>query len=226
MSDAGRLVVVSNRLPVSLSASGAFRPSSGGLASALESVRSARAARGAAMAWVGWLGAESAAAEQPRVTAELAALGCAPVFLSAAHQRLFYDGASNAELWPRLHALESAPHSPAAFAAYREANFAFAAAAVAAAGAASGGGGAAAVFWVHDYHLMLVPAAIKALSPASKVAWFLHVPFLGGAQEELSPRRMSGRWARLGKCHPGLGGYLVAGVCVSRPWRMKSKSSP
>jgi trehalose-6-phosphate synthase len=28
---------------------------------------------------------------------------------------------------------------------------------------------------------MLVPAAIKALSPASKVAWFLHVPFSGGA---------------------------------------------
>ena len=33
------------------------------------------------------------------------------------------------------------------------------------------------IVWVQDYHLMLLPAIIKAARPKMKVGWFLHTPF-------------------------------------------------
>src|SRR5207302_4853813 len=31
--------------------------------------------------------------------------------------------------------------------------------------------------WVHDYHLMLVPAMVRALIPEARIGFFLHIPF-------------------------------------------------
>ena len=31
--------------------------------------------------------------------------------------------------------------------------------------------------WVHDYHLMLVGAEMRALGTAARLAFFLHIPF-------------------------------------------------
>src|SRR5690606_18017990 len=33
------------------------------------------------------------------------------------------------------------------------------------------------VFWVHDYHLMLVPGMLRQTVPASPIGFFLHIPF-------------------------------------------------
>jgi trehalose-6-phosphate synthase len=33
------------------------------------------------------------------------------------------------------------------------------------------------IVWVQDYHLMLLPALLKAQVPKMKVGWFLHTPF-------------------------------------------------
>ena len=64
MSDARRVVLVSNRLPVSvkLSAEGVnVRPSSGGLASGLRSVHSSGKST-----WIGWPGIDVASPEDRR----------------------------------------------------------------------------------------------------------------------------------------------------------------
>jgi len=31
--------------------------------------------------------------------------------------------------------------------------------------------------WVHDYHLMLMPAFLRSQQPRMKIGWFLHTPF-------------------------------------------------
>ena len=64
----------------------------------------------------------------------------------------------------------------AAFSSYVAANHAFARAALAAA-AASPSSSLPPTFFVHDYHLCLVPALIKAALPNARVGFFLHVSF-------------------------------------------------
>ena len=151
------LVIVSNRLPVTLAADGTYRASSGGLASALEGLRTG--ARVGPSVWVGWVGRDVLVSEQARTVAALAVQQAVPVFLTAEQQRLYYDIACNASLWPRLHALtppESAAHASAAFDAYREANAAFAKAAVVAATTLTGevvpssSQAEPATIWLHD----------------------------------------------------------------------------
>eukprot|EP00171_Calliarthron_tuberculosum_P016796 IDg16796t1 len=78
-----RLIVVSNRLPVTLSkderGDWKFRVSSGGLVSALEGVKN-----DIPFIWVGWTGKEVAAAEQaPLKQRFLDDINCYPVFLNA-----------------------------------------------------------------------------------------------------------------------------------------------
>ena len=33
------------------------------------------------------------------------------------------------------------------------------------------------VVWVHDYHLMLLPAMLRAVRPDLRIGFFLHTPF-------------------------------------------------
>jgi hypothetical protein len=91
------LVVVANRLPVDLveSANGAqWRTSPGGLVSALAPVM-----RRAAGAWVGWSGS---VVEAP-APFDLLGMRLVGVPLSAEEVADFYEGFSNATLWPLYH---------------------------------------------------------------------------------------------------------------------------
>jgi hypothetical protein len=79
-----RLIVVSNRLPVTASRSSdgslQFKQSSGGLVSAIQSVRSQLR-----FLWIGWLGIEIAVDEQKEVSDRLLSeYNCIPVFLPEA----------------------------------------------------------------------------------------------------------------------------------------------
>src|ERR1700759_2393362 len=100
-----RIILASNRLPVTISTQSdppSLTPSSGGLASALREYHEAGDGW-----WVGWLGASAPLDEWTRANlpeqAEQRRLK--PVPLSREEVSLFYDGYSNAVLWPLFHYL-------------------------------------------------------------------------------------------------------------------------
>ncbi|NJC74010.1 trehalose-6-phosphate synthase [Planosporangium thailandense] len=166
MSEQYRFVVVANRLPVDevVGADGerAWTRSPGGLVSALHPT--VRARRGA---WIGWAGGTGDAPEP----FELDGMRLYPVGLSSEEVDYYYEGESNATIWPLYH---DAVETPAFHRHWREAyrrvnqRFADAAAELAAPGA---------TVWVHDYQLQLVPAMLRARRPDLRIGFFLHIPF-------------------------------------------------
>jgi len=157
------LVAVSNRLPVERGRAG-WRPTAGGLVSAL---RPALEARGGA--WVGWDGGASGL---PRRVEGLEVELC-PLDLDRPTVDGYYHGFSNRTLWPLLHGLVEQPlFERRWWDAYSRANERFAAAALDRVRRRGD-----ALLWVHDYHLMLVPALLRRHTGDCPIGFFLHVPF-------------------------------------------------
>ena len=153
-------VVVANRLPVDLErgpdGEENWKRSPGGLVTALEPML-----RGRGGAWVGWPGLADADAEP----FEDDGLQLHPVRLSAEDVEDYYEGFSNATLWPLYHDVVAPPefHRHWWRAYVRSTSGSpTAAAEVAAQGA---------TVWVQDYQLQLVPAhaARAAAGPADRV---------------------------------------------------------
>ncbi|MFN0154110.1 MAG: trehalose-6-phosphate synthase [Gaiella sp.] len=161
------LVMVSNRLPVQVSLDGdtvTLEPAAGGLASALGGLERDRT-------WIGWPGLAIPGRAQPAARAALRERGLAPVFLTSEDERDYYELACNETLWPLLHHVTDGLRStPAAWRAFARVNHRFAAAIASSAGED-------ATVWVHDFHLMLVPALLRASRPDLRIGFFLHVPF-------------------------------------------------
>ena len=162
-------VVAACRLPVDLVQEGPdgepeWRPSPGGLVSALEPVM-----REAGGAWVGWSGAPGDAPEP----FEVAGMHLVAVSLSADEVRDFYEGFSNATLWPLYHDVIAPPEFRRQWwDAYVRVNqrFARAVAAQAAIGA---------TVWVNDYQLQLVPKMLREQRGDLRIGVFIHIPFPG-----------------------------------------------
>lgn len=159
-------VVVANRLPVDrvVASDGTttWRRSPGGLVTALAPVM--RAYSGA---WVGWTGSPDDEPE-PFSTDDMDLVA---VPLAAEDIALYYEGFSNATLWPLYHDVIVPPEFHREWwEAYRRVNtrFADAAARVAEDGA---------VVFVQDYQLQLVPAMLREMRPDLKIGFFLHIPF-------------------------------------------------
>ena len=177
------LVIVSNRLPVSVSKRDGelhFEASSGGLATAMSSLEQSD------KIWVGWPGIASddlSEAEMQTIREELEKQGCAPVFLTNRQVELFYEGFSNDTLWPLFHYFQSLTrHQDEYWQAYEEVNQLFAEAS----SQVVGPGGAV---WVHDYHLMTMPAKLRRISPDVSIGFFLHIPFPSFEIYRLLPQR-------------------------------------
>ena len=163
------LLLVSNRLPVTLRFAGSrldIRRSPGGVAVALASVQGAQEAR-----WFGWPG-DVPPGERNHVRRELRRkYACHPVFLPARLGRRYYGGFANRTLWPLFHSFPMYTHyAPEDWAAYREANEIFADAVAQAAEPTD-------TIWVHDYHLLLLPAMLRERLPEARIGLFLHIPF-------------------------------------------------
>ena len=155
------LVVAANRLPVELGPGGQLTTSPGGLASALSSVTLA------GTQWVGWAGPEAGRAKP----FDHSDLRLHPVALSGDEVVRYYQGFSNAILWPLFHGrLRTVELNRAWWHSYRIVNRRFAAAVT----RISPQGG---TVWVHDYHLLLAPAIIRAKRPDLRIGLFLHIPF-------------------------------------------------
>jgi trehalose 6-phosphate synthase len=159
-------VLVASRLPVDRDQSpdgqASWRPSPGGLVTALEPVM-----REAGGVWVGWSGdAESAPGAFEANGLDLVAVG-----LSAEQVRDYYEGFCNATLWPLYHDVIAPPQFERRWwETYVAVNRSFAAAA--AAEAAPG-----ATVWVHDYQLQLVPRMLREQRGDVRIGFFNHIPF-------------------------------------------------
>lgn len=163
-------VVVANRLPVDREllpdGSTAWKRSPGGLVTALEPLLRRR--RGA---WVGWPGVvdEDVDHEDEPIVQE--DLELRPVKLSADDVAEYYEGFSNATLWPLYHDVIVKPlYHREWWDRYVVVNrrFAEATSRVAARGA---------TVWVQDYQLQLVPAMLREMRPDLTIGFFLHIPF-------------------------------------------------
>jgi trehalose 6-phosphate synthase len=159
-------VVVANRLPIDMErlpdGSTTWKRSPGGLVTALEPLLRRR--RGA---WIGWPGIPDAD-EGP---IEQDDMYLWPVPLSADEVANYYEGFSNAALWPLYHDIIVKPiYHREWWDAYVTVNrrFAEATAKVAAEGA---------TVWVQDYQLQLVPKMLRMLRPDVTIGFFLHIPF-------------------------------------------------
>ena len=156
------LVVAANRLPVEVSADGTLNSSPGGLASALSSVTAA------GTHWIGWAGPDADARTKPFAHGDLQ---LHPVWLSTDEVDRYYQGFANSILWPLFHGrLRRVELNRAWWHSYRIVNRRFA---TAACRIAPQGG----TVWVHDYHLLLTPALIRAKRPDLRIGLFLHIPF-------------------------------------------------
>ncbi|KIW10110.1 alpha,alpha-trehalose-phosphate synthase (UDP-forming) [Exophiala spinifera] len=180
-----RLIVVSNRLPVTVERNDArgysLKESSGGLATGMSGVK-----REFEMLWYGWPGIEVPSDEESEISHVLRQKhGAVPIFLQDSIADAYYNGFSNSALWPLLHYQPNAfQFHQSEWKAYWEVNQIFAQRL--AADVSDGD-----LVWIHDYHLMLLPrmlseAAMK-LGKRLTIGFFLHTPFPCGDMFKVLP---------------------------------------
>ena len=168
---APRLLIVSNRLPVTARVAGndiELTPAGGGLVTGLTPWHE----RSNGL-WIGWPGDLSHLPDDQRLAVDrrLAERAIVPVHLSRDHVDRFYHGFANRVLWPLFHYLiDRVPVDASGWDAYVAANEQFADAVVREHRPGD-------LIWVHDYQLMLLPALLRARLPEARIGFFLHVPF-------------------------------------------------
>lgn len=171
----GRLLLVSNRLPITIKRSEdgsySFSMSSGGLVTGLSGL-----AKSTTFQWYGWPGLEVPEAEAAPLIKQLSdGYGAVPVFIDDELADRHYNGFSNSILWPLFHYHPGEiTFDELAWAAYKEVNRLFAK--TMAKDVQDGD-----LIWVHDYHLMLLPEMLREEIGDSKknvkIGFFLHTPF-------------------------------------------------
>jgi trehalose 6-phosphate synthase len=161
-----QFVVVANRLPVDLErlpdGTTTWKRSPGGLVTALEPLL-----RRHSGAWIGWPGVPDTDVEPIFEDG----LHMCPVRLSENDVAEYYEGFSNATLWPLYHDVIVKPiYQREWWDRYVDVNrrFAEATSRVAAKNA---------TVWVQDYQLQLVPKMLRELRGDLTIGFFLHIPF-------------------------------------------------
>ena len=185
-----RLLVVSNRLPVTINKNPDgqwdFKMSAGGLVSALAGVKNEFP-----FVWVGWSGSEVPDTDQDSLRRELRAQhGCVPVYLSDYDAHLYYNGFCNDVLWPLFHYVPLPIVSSDGerkfdvkyWEAYSKANHRFAEAIMQVYEPGD-------LIWVQDYHLMLLPSLLRKRIRDVTIGFFLHTPFPSSEVYRILPMR-------------------------------------
>src|SRR5437870_6071047 len=167
----GRIVLVSNRLPVTIEWIGhtpVVQASGGGLVTALAPI-----VRESGGCWIGWTGTEY----EQKLPGLINKWGAAhnyslrPIFMSSAESESFYKGCSNEVIWPLFHGFPSQCRFESTYwHGYREGNEKFA-------GAVEDVWRKGDFVWVQDYHLMLVANALRRRGFRNRIAYFHHIPF-------------------------------------------------
>ncbi|KAI9319302.1 glycosyltransferase family 20-domain-containing protein [Dichotomocladium elegans] len=168
-----RLLVVSNRLPVTVkkdpeTGSYDFKMSSGGLVAALSGLK-----KSMSFTWIGWPGQDIPLDDRKNFEERLLnETSTVPVFVDQDLADLHYNGFSNSILWPLFH------YHPGEISfneewweGYQRVNQLFADAIVRIVEDGD-------LVWIQDYHLMLLPSMLRQKTKKDiKIGWFLHTPF-------------------------------------------------
>jgi trehalose 6-phosphate synthase/phosphatase len=168
---ANRLLIVSNRLPMTVQRSGTIvelHDSVGGLATGLRGPHAQSNGW-----WIGWPGDLTSLndAERTGIEERLAKARTVAVEMNAPEIEQFYERLSNGVLWPLFHdRLDLLPVYLDGWDVYERINARFADAV-----AATWRPGD--VVWIHDYQLMRVPALVRERCPEARIGFFLHIPF-------------------------------------------------
>ena len=165
-------VIVSNRLPVQIAKinnSFEFRPSTGGLATGLDSIH-----KNTDSIWIGWSGISSEKINKKNrleIKKSLKKLSLINVELNDKEIEEFYYGFSNKCIWPLFHYfIEFSSFNKDDWGSYLKVNKKFCNKIVKNASIN-------ATVWVHDYQLLLLPKMIKEQRPDLTIGFFLHIPF-------------------------------------------------
>ena len=179
-----RVIVVSNRLPVTLKRVGEnwqTRKTAGGLATAMQPVLQQRDG-----IWIGWSGETSVTNDEKRcavVEGWATQHRYFAVDLDAETARGFYEGISNQALWPLLHHFPSQVRfNPEDWDAYVTANETFRDEIVKHLRPND-------LVWIHDYHFLLLPQMLREVVPDISIGFFLHVPFPSSSVFRILPKR-------------------------------------
>jgi trehalose 6-phosphate synthase/phosphatase len=179
MSEPGRLIVASSRLPVTITDNdGTWSASvgAGGLVTALLPV-----AQRTGFEWIGWPGVGVEQEQQENVRAVLDAAvqnteqgtgwRVTPIFINSKDVDSFYTGTSNSLLWPLFHGFPSrSEFSLEDYEGYARVNGQFAD--VIAERARPND-----LIWIHDYQLLLLPGLLRERGLTNPIGFFLHIPF-------------------------------------------------
>lgn len=177
----GRLILVSNRLPVTIQAddsssepSQTVSRSSGGLVAGLDPLH----LNGDGI-WIGYPGTDP----DDQASKLLEEMRLDPVAIPESEYAGYYEGFSNGAIWPLFHyLLEHCEFDPSAFADYKRVNERFAEKILEHAKDDD-------TIWIHDYQLMLVPSMLREKLPGARIGFFLHIPFPSVEVLRVMPQR-------------------------------------
>jgi len=171
LANDSKLIVISNRLPVEVvrTEDGLdYHPAAGGLATSLQAVRKQRD-----MVWLGWPGIhvwddKERTNIERRLVKEYESV---PLFLPPSDFDLYYEGFANGTIWPLFHYFPQNAHYEAReWNAYKAINALFRDKILEIVQPGD-------LLWIHDYHLMALPALVREALPDVKIGFFLHIPF-------------------------------------------------
>lgn len=173
-----RLVIVSNRLPVTLANENGniqIKESVGGLATGLSSYVNSLNDDPQGIReylWVGWPGISINENKQQEVAIRLRKeFSCHPIFPPALAIDKFYHGFCNKTIWPLFHYFPSlTSYDEELWKNYRQVNEFFCSSIAEVLSKDD-------VLWIQDYHLMLLPGMIRRKYPEIPIGFFLHIPF-------------------------------------------------
>jgi trehalose 6-phosphate synthase/phosphatase len=184
MATTERLVVVSNRLPLTLRREGGrWRAdrSTGGLVAAMAPILKRTGGL-----WIGWPGdtpSGSVAGRDQQLAEWRRSEGYVAVDLPSNIAADFYEGYANRTLWPLFHHFPtSVRFKTRGWEAYLEANTRFRDAVLAELREGD-------IVWIHDYHLMLLPRLLREAAPGARIGFFLHIPFPASEVFRILPHR-------------------------------------
>lgn len=170
-----RLFIVANRLPVTIRAVDGtieIRQSSGGLVSAINSYLQQQPNNDfAEIFWAGIPCCEPADWDTVKVALNRSHYEYIPVYLGEKLYNQYYNGFSNATVWPLFHYFPSyTEYDRTNYSSYMQANAAFAETLQKHLRPND-------VVWIHDYHLLPLADMIRQKFPDITIGFFLHIPF-------------------------------------------------
>ena len=168
-----RLLVVSNRLPVSIERrknSFNIKPSVGGLATGLGSFYKSYDS-----SWLGWCGITSDNLSKNKINDIEIKLkndySNIPLFLTENEVNKYYYGFCNRTIWPLFHCFtQYVIYDEKQWECYKKVNKKFCDAIIKIAEPGDN-------IWINDYHLMLLPTMLRKELPDARISFFLHIPF-------------------------------------------------